>query len=84
MTINEAVPLRSTIAARLDRLGWSPFHTRLVAGFGCRNNGGLGPQRPNLKWCRIGLHWLPWGRLCEIIAVPNRADRHRSSKEGRS
>ena len=23
-------PLRSTIPARLDRLRWSPFHTRLV------------------------------------------------------
>ena len=30
MTINEAVPLRSTIPARLDRLSWSPFHTRMV------------------------------------------------------
>jgi hypothetical protein len=34
MTVNEAVPLRSTIPARLDRLGWSPFHTRMVAGLG--------------------------------------------------
>ena len=25
-------PIRSTIAARLDRLSWSPFHTRMVAG----------------------------------------------------
>jgi len=25
-------PIRSTIPARLDRLGWSPFHTRMVAG----------------------------------------------------
>jgi MFS family permease len=28
------VPIRSTIPARLDRLGWSPFHTRMVAGLG--------------------------------------------------
>jgi MFS family permease len=28
------VPLRTTIPARLDRLGWSPFHTRMVAGLG--------------------------------------------------
>ena len=34
MTVNEVVPLRSTIPARLDRLGWSPFHTRMVAGLG--------------------------------------------------
>jgi len=26
--------IRSTIPARLDRLGWSPFHTRMVAGLG--------------------------------------------------
>jgi MFS family permease len=34
MTIDQAVPIRSTIPARLDRLGWSPFHTRMVAGLG--------------------------------------------------
>ena len=34
MTIEQAVPVRSTIPARLDRLGWSPFHTRMVAGLG--------------------------------------------------
>jgi MFS family permease len=27
-------PIRSTIPARLDRLRWSPFHTRLVFGLG--------------------------------------------------
>jgi MFS family permease len=27
-------PIRSTIPARLDRLGWLSFHTRLVAGMG--------------------------------------------------
>ncbi len=26
--------IRSTVPARLDRLGWSPFHTRMVAGLG--------------------------------------------------
>ena len=26
--------IRSTIPARLDRLKWSPFHTRMVAGLG--------------------------------------------------
>jgi MFS family permease len=26
--------IRSTIPARLDRLGWSPFHTRMVCGLG--------------------------------------------------
>jgi MFS family permease len=34
MTVAEPVPLRSTIPARLDRLKWSPFHTRMVAGLG--------------------------------------------------
>jgi MFS family permease len=29
-----AAPIRSTIPARLDRLQWSPFHTRMVAGLG--------------------------------------------------
>src|ERR1700689_5546020 len=27
-------PVRSTIPARLDRLRWSPYHTRLVLGLG--------------------------------------------------
>src|ERR1700685_1650684 len=27
-------PVRSAIPARLDRLRWSPFHTRLVLGLG--------------------------------------------------
>jgi hypothetical protein len=31
MTVERAVPIRSTIPARLDRLRWSPFHTRLRA-----------------------------------------------------
>lgn len=30
----EPSPIRSLIPARLDRLGWSPFHTRMVAGLG--------------------------------------------------
>ena len=34
MTANTSAPLRSTIPARLDRLSWSPFHTRMVAGLG--------------------------------------------------
>jgi hypothetical protein len=29
-----AVPIRTNIPARLDRLRWSPFHTRMVAGLG--------------------------------------------------
>lgn len=27
-------PVRSLIPARLDRLNWSPFHTRLMCGLG--------------------------------------------------
>lgn len=36
MTTTEAEvrPIRSLIPARLDRLGWSPFHTRMVCGLG--------------------------------------------------
>jgi len=30
----DRVPIRSTIPARLDRLNWTPFHTRMVAGLG--------------------------------------------------
>jgi len=36
MTTTDAAarPIRSLIPARLDRLNWSPFHTRLVCGLG--------------------------------------------------
>src|SRR5262245_32301404 len=34
MTVAAAEPIRSTIPARLDRLRWTPFHTRMVAGLG--------------------------------------------------
>ena len=27
-------PIRSTIPVRLDRLRWTPFHTRLITGLG--------------------------------------------------
>ena len=30
----ERRPIRSLIPARLDRLSWSPFHTRMVCGLG--------------------------------------------------
>src|SRR6201996_1847145 len=30
----EVSPIRSLIPARLDRLRWSPFHTRMVCGLG--------------------------------------------------
>jgi len=42
MRTTEVVPgtIRSTVPARLDRLGWSPFHTRMVAGLG----GGVDPR----------------------------------------
>jgi MFS family permease len=33
-TAPESKTIRSTIPARLDRLSWSPFHTRMVAGLG--------------------------------------------------
>src|SRR6476661_6492907 len=32
--VDAPAPIRSTIPARLDRLGGSPFHTRMVAGLG--------------------------------------------------
>jgi MFS family permease len=36
MTTTATMPgsIRTSIPARLDRLGWSPFHTRMVAGLG--------------------------------------------------
>jgi MFS family permease len=36
MSATAAIPgaIRTTIPARLDRLGWTPFHTRMVAGLG--------------------------------------------------
>jgi MFS family permease len=34
ITATQQQPVRSTIPARLDRLRWSPFHTRLVLGLG--------------------------------------------------
>jgi MFS family permease len=34
MSTATAEPIRSTIPARLDRMKWSPFHTRMVLGLG--------------------------------------------------
>jgi MFS family permease len=34
VTTQQQQPIRTTIPARLDRLRWSPFHTRLVLGLG--------------------------------------------------
>ena len=34
VTTRQQQPIRTTIPARLDRLRWSPFHTRLVLGLG--------------------------------------------------
>ena len=33
-TATARAPIRTTVPARLDRLGWSPFHTRMVCGLG--------------------------------------------------
>jgi MFS family permease len=33
-TATVPTPIRTTVPARLDRLGWSPFHTRMVCGLG--------------------------------------------------
>jgi hypothetical protein len=33
-TKQQQQPIRNLIPARLDRLRWSPFHTRLVLGLG--------------------------------------------------
>jgi MFS family permease len=33
-TATVPAPIRTTVPARLDRLGWSPFHTRMVCGLG--------------------------------------------------
>src|SRR6185437_3916778 len=36
MSASSAAPtaIRTTVPARLDRLGWTPFHTRMVCGLG--------------------------------------------------
>ena len=45
MTATTSAPLRSTIPARLDRLSWSPFHTRMVAGLGAaEDSGSVAPE----------------------------------------
>jgi hypothetical protein len=82
MTINEAVPLRSTIPARLERLGKSPFHTRMVAGLGCRNNGGFSPQCRNLKTVQDRTALVALGPCVRNHHRAQPADRHRSSEEG--
>jgi hypothetical protein len=48
MSVGAEAPktIRSTIPARLDRLSWSPFHTRMVAGLAHRcGNGWLVVRR---------------------------------------
>lgn len=56
----EARPIRSLIPARLDRLNWSPFHTRLVCGLGGRGSStGCRPPRP-----------IPDGEERTIVQLP--------------
>jgi hypothetical protein len=44
-TQTQQQPIRSTIPARLDRLRWSPFHTRLVLGLGTGLSALAGPRQ---------------------------------------
>ena len=56
MTTTEAGarPIRSLIPARLDRLGWSPLHTRMACGLG----GPWNPRRAATKQACPGRYWL--------------------------
>ena len=65
--------IRSLIPARIDRLPWSPFHTRMVIALG-------------VAWILDGLEITVAsavvatadraGRRCGLSARPGRADRH--------
>jgi MFS family permease len=50
-------PIRSTIPARLDRLGWSPFHTRMVCGLGA-------------AWILDGLHITIASSVTGVLSSP--------------
>ena len=50
-------PIRTTIPARLDRLGWSSFHTSMVAGLGA-------------AWILDGLQITVASSVTEILTQP--------------
>src|ERR1700728_3446231 len=54
-------PIRSTIPARLDRVRWTPFHTRLVVGLGA-------------AWVLDGLSVTIASSLTSKLTQPNTLD----------
>ena len=54
-------PIRSTITARLDRVRWTPFHTRLVLGLGA-------------AWVLDGLSITIASSLTSKLTQPNTLD----------
>jgi hypothetical protein len=60
-TVVEPKPIRSTIPARLDRLRWSPFHTRMVIGLGA-------------AWVLDGLQITIASSVTGVLAEPDTLD----------
>ncbi len=58
--------IRSTIPARLDRLSWSPFHTRRVTGLGA-------------AWVLDGLQITIASSVTGVLAQPDTLDTSRAS-----
>jgi MFS family permease len=56
-----SAPIRSTIPARLDRLSWSPFHTRMVAGLGA-------------AWILDGLQITIASSVTGVLVLPDTLD----------
>jgi MFS family permease len=54
-------PIRSTIPARLDRMRWSPFHTRMVLGLGT-------------AWILDGLSITVASSVTAVLTQPNTLD----------
>jgi MFS family permease len=54
-------PIRSTIPARLDRMRWSPFHTRMVVGLGT-------------AWILDGLSITVASSVTAVLTKPNTLD----------
>ena len=53
----EPEPIRTTIPARLDRLRWPPFHTRMVLGLGT-------------AWILDGLQTTVSGSITGVLQEP--------------
>jgi MFS family permease len=54
-------PIRTTIPARIDRLWWSPFHTRMIIGLG-------------VAWILDGLQITIASSVTGVLAQPDTLD----------